>query len=91
MYMVMVPYKGDSMKRTTIMLPDELLFRAQRQARISNSSMAELIRRSLEKTLSEDQKKWKQDPFFADKAVWKGRAPKDLSTNIDKYLYDDQP
>jgi predicted transcriptional regulator len=77
------------MKRTTIMLPDELLFRAQQQARISNSSMAELIRKSLEKTLNEEQKKWKEDSFFADKAVWKGRAPKDLSTNIDKYLYDD--
>ena len=79
------------MKRTTIMLPQELLLRAQQQARISKLSMAELIRKSLEKTLNEEQKKWKEDPFFADKAVWKGRAPKDLSTNIDKYLYDDDP
>ena len=77
------------MKRTTIMLPEELLARAQQQARISNSSMAELIRKSLEKTLNEERKKWKRDSFFADKAVWDGPAPKDASVNVDKYLYDD--
>jgi hypothetical protein len=77
------------MKRTTIMLPDELLFRAHQQARISNLSMAELIRKSLEKTLNEERKKWKKDSFFADKAVWDGPAPKDGSVNIDKYLYDE--
>ena len=32
----------------------------------------------------------KDDPFFADKAVWMGPVPSDLSANHDKYLYDEE-
>jgi predicted transcriptional regulator len=79
------------MKRTTIMLPEELRLRAQQLARASNQSLADLIRKSLEKTLAE-KRHLAKDSFFADKVTWKGSAPKDLSANVDKYLYDeDQP
>ena len=76
------------MKRTTIMLPEELQIRAARRAHRDGLSLGELIRRSLEKTLTDAGKSTKEDPFFADKTVWRGKAPKDGARNHDKYLYD---
>ena len=72
------------MKRTTIMLPPELKARAEREAGIRGVSLGELIRLSLEAALSHDRG---EDPLFADKAVFRGDAPEDLSTDHDAYLY----
>ena len=77
------------MKRTTIVLPPELKTRAMKRARNCGISLGELIRTSLEKTLKQPAPSSKEDPFFADKAVFRGRAPRDLSKNHDKYLYGD--
>ena len=33
----------------------------------------------------------RDDPLFADSAVWTGPAPRDLSANHDQYLYGDKP
>ncbi len=76
------------MKRTTIMLPDDLKIRAHRRAKSIGVSLGELIRESLEVILSHpDEKKLTEDPLFADDAVYDGKTPKDLSRNHDQYLY----
>jgi len=75
------------MKRTTIVLPPELKTRAMKRARNRGISLGKLIRESLEETLKQSARSSGEDPFFADKAVFRGRAPRDLSKNHDKYLY----
>ena len=55
------------MKRTTIMLPDDLKMRALKHADIMGLSLGGLIRESLEKTLNtSDVDQTDDDPFFAD-------------------------
>lgn len=76
------------MKRTTIVLPDDLRARAVKRAQKAHVSLAELIRQSLEDTLRRKvTDSWEDDPFFSDqeKAFFKG--PRDLAKNHDKYLY----
>ena len=76
------------MKRTTIMLPDDLKMQAYNRARVMGISLGELIRKSLETILSQrDEEKPTEDSLFADNAVYEGKAPKYLSRNHDKYLY----
>lgn len=78
------------MKRTTIMLPEDLHRRAISRARQRGVSLGELIRNSLDAALPgvsyDDAGK---DPLFED-VVFDGPAPTDLSTRHDKYLYDDE-
>ncbi len=75
------------MHRTTIMLPPDLKARALKRAHLMRKSLGELIRQSLEQLLQHPGKSARQDPFFADKAVYRGKAPRDLAKNHDKYLY----
>lgn len=76
------------MKRTTIMLPDDLKMRAHHRASGMGISLGELIRESLEDILGHsDEEKLTEDPLFADDAVYNGKAPRDLSQNHDRYLY----
>ena len=76
------------MKRTTIMLPDDLKMRAHNRARGMGISLGELIRESLEDILGHpDEEKLTKDSLFADDALYDGKAPKDLSRNHDQYLY----
>ena len=80
------------MKRTTIMLPDDLKMRALKRADIMGLSLGGLIRESLEKTLqTPDVDQADDDPFFADNVVFKGNTPKGLALNHDDYLYGDRP
>ena len=75
------------MKRTTLMLPDDLKIRAQNRARGMGISLGELIRESLEITLDNaDEEKLTKDSLFADDALYGGEVPKDLSRNHDQYL-----
>jgi len=74
------------MKRTTIVLPPELKERAVKRARNMGVSLSQLIREALDKALRL-QKSTKVDSFFADKAVFRGKAPRDLAKNHDSYLY----
>ena len=37
--------------------------------------------------LRHKSKSWKRDSFFADKRVFRGKTPKDLAANHDRYLY----
>ena len=76
------------MKRTTIMLPDDLKMRALKHAEIMGLSLAGFIRESLEKTLQPpDIEQADDDPFFADNVVYQGKTPKDLALNYNDYLY----
>jgi len=76
------------MKRTTIMLPDDLKMRALKHAEITGLSLGGFIRESLEKTLQPlDVDQVDEDPFFADNVVYQGKTPKDLALNFDDYLY----
>ena len=80
------------MKRTNIMLPDDLKMRALKHADIMGLSLGGLIRESLEKTLqTPDVDQADDDPFFADNVVFKGKTPRNLALNHDDYLYGDRP
>ena len=75
------------MKRTSIMLPQQLKMQASQKATRLGISLGEFIRKSLLSALRESQKKSGKDPLFADGAVFHGKTPKDLSKNHDDYLY----
>ena len=75
------------MRRTTIMLPDELRNRALRRAEELGVSLGELIRESLSALLNRSKKAPEEDPLFGDEAVFQGDAPEDLSTDHDGHLY----
>jgi hypothetical protein len=77
------------MKRTTIMLPEELRRRALFRAKQRGVSLGELIRDSLDAALPDVTYDAQRDPLFED-VVFDGSAPPDLSANHDKYLYDDK-
>ena len=79
-----------SMKRTTIMLPTELRLRALQHANDLGISLGELIRKSLLSVIHLGRSMSQKDPLFADKAVFRGSAPRDLSKNHDRYLYGDK-
>lgn len=65
------------MKRTTIMLSEELKMQAEKAARRKRISLGQFIRVSLEKAVRSAAKSGQEDPFFADKSVWRGAAPRD--------------
>ncbi len=77
------------MRRTTIMLPEELKQHALLRARGEGISLGELIRRSLAETLAEGATDQRDDPLFADSAVYHGPAPSDLAADHDRYLYEE--
>ena len=78
------------MHRTTIMLPEDLRRRALRKAHELGISLGEYVRNCMDKDLQHPKKgnEKKRDPLF-DIKVWTGPAPRDGSTNVDKYLYDE--
>ena len=79
------------MKRTTIMLPDDLKIRALRKANILGLSLGGFIRESLELALrSNNRDLMAEDPFFADDATYLGDTPGDLAGKHDDYLYGDR-
>jgi hypothetical protein len=70
------------------MLPLELKEKAMRRARERGISLGEFLRESLELALNSGaSKNRKDDPLFADRAVFDGDVPSDLSENHDRYLY----
>ncbi len=76
------------MKRTTIMLPDELKKKVEQIAQKQGVSFGEIIRESL--LLYINPKASNDDSLFSDDAVYTGEAPGDLSVNHDEYLYGDE-
>ena len=75
------------MKRTTVMIPDDLKIRAARRAESLGISFGEFIRDSLEKNLKSNVAVALDDPYITDREVYKGDTPTDLAQNHDKYLY----
>lgn len=79
------------MRRTTLLLPEELRIRAAKLAERAGISLGELIRQSLRKAVSRGGRKREEDPLFSDDYVYKGPAPKDSSVRHDDTLYGDEP
>lgn len=74
------------MHRTTILLPDELKVRAERQARLEGLSLSELIRRRLSEVTSDGV----EPAAFFKREPWTASAPGDLSARHDDYLYGEE-
>jgi hypothetical protein len=72
------------MHRTTILLPNELRRRADREAKSLGISLSELIRRRL--AADEGQATAERPRFFA-RQPWTGPGPSDAAANHDTYLY----
>jgi len=77
-----------AMRRTTVMLPGELRRRAFRRAKERGVSLGILVRESLDSTLPPAPENAAADAFFADRAVFGGKAPRDLARDHDRYLYE---
>ena len=77
------------MKRTTVMIPDDLKNRAVKRADAIGISLGEFIRESLRRNLKSDSALPFVDSYISDCAVYEGDTPTDLAQNHDKYLYGD--
>ena len=75
------------MKRTTILLPDDLKKRAEKFAHEQGVSFGLIVRESLVQYIKPRKKN--NDSLFDDDAIYTGNAPDDLSINHDDYLYGD--
>ena len=77
------------MKRTTVMIPQDLKIRAERRANSAGLSLGAFIREALEKALKSNAAGTLGDSLLDDNAVYKGDIEADLAQNHDKYLYGD--
>ena len=77
------------MKRTTVMIPEDLKIRSARRANAVGISLGGFIRESLERALNSDSKVALDDSYLSDNSVYEGDIPADLAQNHDKYLYGD--
>ncbi|MEF8822488.1 MAG: hypothetical protein V5A74_00055 [Desulfohalobiaceae bacterium] len=76
------------MKRTTIMLSEELKIQAAKHCKQKGISLGRLLREALERELEEAKiDRQGQDALFADQEVYQGEVPMDISFNHDAYLY----
>ncbi len=75
------------MKRTSIMLPEDIKARAQERARQMGISLGEFIRESLEAFLGGREGQRTPDPLFSDTAVSVRRVPRSLAARHDEHLY----
>lgn len=75
------------MIRTQVYLPDELYQNIKLVAKKEKKSAAQIVRRALERELEE--KKQTVGEAFLELSKIAAKGPKDLSTNHDKYLYED--
>jgi len=76
------------MERTTIMLPHDLKAKALKHANSVGISLGQYIREAIANSLETQQDDPRfDDPFFADDAVFSGKAPTDLAKKHDEYLY----
>ncbi len=87
--MYMPKYKGNTMKRTTVMIPEDLKIRAALRANAVGISLGGFIRESLERALKSDDNVALDDPYMSDNSVYEGDIPADLAQNHDKYIYGD--
>ena len=84
-------------QRTTVVFPPRLKQRAMARARKRKISFSEFVRRAVEDAVIKPQlknagqlsNKLAADPYWSDVAVYEGPVPPDISSNHDKYLYDE--
>ena len=79
------------MRRTTVMIPEDLKIRAARRANSMGLSLGGFIRESLERALKSDDTGVLDDLYLDDNAVYEGDTVVDLAKNHDLYLYGEQP
>jgi hypothetical protein len=77
------------MERTTIMLPSNLMVKAQKRANDMGMSLNQYIREAVENSLKLQQREQsiEEDSLFADAAVFVGKGPSDMAENHDRNLY----
>ena len=88
-YYVYIIIGEKTMKRTTVMIPDDLKNRAVKRAEAMGISLGEFIRESLKRNLKSDNALPFVDSYMSDSAVYEGDTPDDLAQNHDKYIYGD--
>ena len=72
------------MTRIQLDIPEPLKRQAEDEARRRGMTLDAVIRAALQAMLT------KPDPLFDDDYRYSGPAPRDLSSNLDKYLYGDE-
>lgn len=75
------------MIRTQIYIPDELHQTAKLIAKIKDESLAEVLREFIAKGIMQERKQIKQKSLSSLTKLNIISGPKDLSRNMDKYLY----
>ena len=75
------------MRRTTVMIPEDLKNRAAKRANSMGLSLGGFIRDSLEMALKSKGAGMFDDPYLADTDVYEGKTEVDLAQNHDQYLY----
>jgi hypothetical protein len=73
------------MVNLSVPFPEELRDKAEAAARESGLSIDEFVRRCVTSALADNRT---SDPLFADKRVFSGESPADLSVNHDYYLHE---
>jgi len=72
------------------MLPGDLKGKALFKAREMGISLGELIRKSIENFIEQQNVNRDYDPFIYDNEFYEGEIESDLSVNHDKYIYGEQ-
>ena len=75
------------MSRTTVVLPEDLRFRARERARRDGITFAELVRQAIVARLGSPGEGIEEDPVFGDVLVYEGAVPPSLSEEHDVDLY----
>ena len=78
------------MRRTTVMIPEDLKIRAAMRANSTGLSLGGFIRESLERALKSGADRTFDDPFWADNIVHQSDTVVDLAKNHDIYLYGEE-
>jgi hypothetical protein len=78
------------MNRTTVLLPFELKGRALKRAHERGISFGEFLREALSEFLeSTSTPASKTDTLFQDDALFRGKTPASLSSDTDRFLYEE--
>jgi len=78
------------MRRTTVMIPEDLKIRAARRANSAGLSLGGFIRESIERALKSDAAGTLDDPFLTDNAIYEGDTEVNLAQNHNIYLYEEE-
>jgi hypothetical protein len=76
-------------KKIQIYLPKNQYKTVRQLAHQKHTSFAQIVREALNSLVRRDQNRWDHDPISPYIGFIDG--PKDLSTNHDHYIYDDEP